>query len=356
MKETILVVGGAGYIGSQVSYDLVQEGYNVVIVDNFIYGNLDIAKKTGAFIERGDMLDSEFLRGVFNKYNISLIMHFAAFAYVGESVKEPLKYYKNNVVATLNLLTIMKEFNVKKFIFSSTCATYGEPKSLPITELTPQNPINPYGKTKLVVENILKDFENAYGFKYVIFRYFNASGANHNGIMGERHNPETHIIPLAIQSVLKGTTFNVFGTDYDTPDGTCIRDYIHIEDISSAHILGMRSLLDKNESNIFNIGTGTGNSVLEILNAVEKVSGKKVIRNDIKRREGDPPKLVADAVKLKEELGWKPKYTNIEDTVRTAYNWHVSDLRMKQETVVIEGQTESKDQFESDIQKPMVNI
>lgn len=327
MNETILVVGGAGYIGSQVVSDLKEENYNPVILDNFIYGNRDIAEKIGVPIETGDMLDSNFLRSVFNKYNVSLVMHFAAFAYVGESVKNPLKYYNNNVVATLNLLSMMKEFNVKKFIFSSTCATYGVPESFPITEMTRQNPINPYGKTKLIVENILKDFDVAYDFKSVIFRYFNASGANKNGLMGERHNPETHIIPLALEAAAEGKTFKVFGTDYDTPDGTCIRDYIHIADISKAHILGMKNLLTKNVGGIYNIGTGNGISVLEILNTVEKVSNKKIKIENIQRRAGDPPKLVACATKLETELGWKPENSSVENVINTAWNWYVKDTK-----------------------------
>ncbi len=327
MKETILVVGGAGYIGSQIVSDLKEEGYNPIILDNFVYGNRDIAEKIGVPIETGDMLDSNFLRTVFNKYNISLVMHFAAFAYVGESVKDPLKYYKNNVVATLNLLTIMKEFDVKKFIFSSTCATYGMPERFPITEETPQHPINPYGKTKLIVENILKDFDLAYGFKSVIFRYFNASGANKNGLMGERHNPETHIIPLALEAAAKGTTFKVFGTDYETSDGTCVRDYIHIADISKAHILGMKKLIKENEGGIYNIGTGNGMSVLEILDTVEKISGKKINRENIQKRAGDPPKLVACATKLIKELGWKPENSSTENVIKTAWNWYVADTR-----------------------------
>ncbi|MGI6681186.1 MAG: UDP-glucose 4-epimerase GalE [Bdellovibrionota bacterium] len=329
MKETILVVGGAGYIGSQVVSDLLNEGYNPIILDNFIYGNRDIAEKIGAPIETGDMLDTNFLRYVFNKYKISVVMHFAAYAYVGESVISPLKYYKNNVVATLNLLTIMKEFNVKKFIFSSTCATYGVPKVMPITEQTPQNPINPYGKTKLMVEQILKDFDVAYDFKSIIFRYFNVSGANKNGKMGERHSPETHIIPLAIGCAMEGGVFKVFGDDYDTLDGTCIRDYIHVADISSAHILGMKKLLETNKSEVYNIGTGSGSSVLEILNAIEKISGKKVKRECVKKREGDPPKLVADAKKIKDALGWEPKNSNIENIIKTAWDWHNNDIKNK---------------------------
>lgn len=322
-QQTILVTGGAGYIGSQAVLDLSRAGFNAVIIDNFSRGDKSIASRLKVPLLKGDIGNRKFVIKVLNKYKPSAVMHFAALAYVGESVTDPSLYYQNNVGTTLELFAAMLHCNIKNFIFSSTCATYGIPAKVPITEDTPQNPINPYGQTKLMVEKILHDYDAAYDFKSVIFRYFNAAGADPSSLIGECHQPETHLLPLAIYSALGRGALKVFGEDYDTPDGTCIRDYIHVSDIAHAHILGLRYLLQKRKSNVFNIGNGQGYSVLDIIKAVEKISGKKVKYKIGARRAGDPPRLVANATKLIKTVGWKPRFAKLETIVETAYRWHL---------------------------------
>jgi len=317
----LLIMGGAGYIGSHTTKHLLDNNYECVVADNLIYGHKEAIDKRAVFIN-ADLTDKDSLREIFKNYKIDAVVHFAAFAYVGESVKEPQKYYKNNVVGTINLLEVMKEFGVDKIVFSSTCATYGEPNYTPIDEKHPQKPINPYGKTKLMIESIFEDYKKAYGLKYIALRYFNAAGASADCTIGESHTPETHLIPLVLQAIKNRTAVKVFGTDYDTPDGTCIRDYIHVEDLALAHRLAVETL-DK-YSGYINLGTGVGTSVKEIIDASERVSGKRCKVEYADRRAGDPAKLYADNKKAKEILGWNPKYMNIEDTIRTALEWEIN--------------------------------
>lgn len=325
--KKIFVVGGGGYIGSHAVLDLKEAGYTPVIVDSFVTGNRDLAARLDVEILEGDVGSETFLRDIFEKHQPNSVMHFAAFAYVGESVKEPQKYYKNNVENTLTLLRVMRESKVNRFIFSSTCATYGIPQSVPITEETPQAPVNPYGKTKLIVEGILKDFATAYGLKFVAFRYFNAAGGDPQGRVGERHDPETHLIPLALDAASGKAPLSVFGSDYPTPDGTCIRDYIHVADIAQAHTLGARYLDEGGESDFMNIGNGNGFSVLDVIKTVEHITGKKVPYTMSERRAGDPPCLVASADKIKRTLKWKAKFPELEKIVQTAWNWHQADAK-----------------------------
>ena len=260
---------------------------------------------------------------IFTKYDINAVMHFSSFIDVGESVRNPEKYYNNNVVNTMNLLNVMLKHDVKKFIFSSTCATYGIPQKIPLTENHPQNPINPYGWTKLMVERILKDYDTAYGLKSVILRYFNASGADESGIIGEWHNPETHLIPLILDAAMgKREDIKIFGTDYDTPDGTCIRDYIHVTDLADAHILSLEYLNKNNQSNQFNLGNGQGFSVREVIESVKRVTGRNFNVTQTQRREGDPAILIGSSKKAKDTLGWDPQYVNIDKIIETAWNWH----------------------------------
>lgn len=320
MTKTILVAGGAGYIGSHTVKYLLKNDYNVVVVDNLVYGHKE-AVLTKNF-EQVDLCDKETLNQVFKKYKVDAVIHFAAYTYVGESVIYPQKYYWNNVVNTLNLLDTMIENNVKNIVFSSTCATYGNPQYTPLDEKHPQSPINPYGKTKLMMEQIMADYETAYGLKYVALRYFNAAGCDAQGELGESHDPETHLIPLVLKAI-KGEIpqINVFGTDYDTPDGTCIRDYIHVEDLADAHMLAVEKLFSDNISYCINLGTGIGTSVKEIIKASEEVTGQKVPLIYGGRRAGDPAKLYASNQKAKEVLGWKPKYTDIHEIIKTAWLW-----------------------------------
>ena len=317
----ILVCGGAGYIGSHINKQLNKEGYETVVFDNLVYGHRE-AVKWGHF-EQGDLKNMEDIERVFQKYQIDAVFHFAAYAYVGESVSEPEKYYYNNVANTLNLLQVMRKYGCKKIIFSSTCATYGEPERVPITENMPQNPINPYGATKLMMERIFKDYHTAYGLEFVVLRYFNAAGADPEGEIGESHNPETHIIPLVLDAASgKRADIKVFGTDYDTPDGSCVRDYIHVYDLATAHLLALHHLEAGKESDFFNLGNALGTSVLEVVKSVRKVTGKgfKVILTD--RRLGDPAKLVGSSEKAQRILGWKPIYGDIDTIVKHAWNWH----------------------------------
>ncbi|MDZ4875702.1 MAG: UDP-glucose 4-epimerase [Chroococcidiopsis cubana SAG 39.79] len=324
VKPTILVTGGAGYIGSHAVLALKRAGYGVVVLDNLVYGHRDLVEQVlQVDLIVGDINDRPLLDELFAKYDIAAVMHFSAYAYVGESVTTPDKYYRNNVVATLTLLEAMQAASIDKFVFSSTCATYGVPKTVPIPEDHPQSPINPYGATKLMVERILADFDVAYGLKSVCFRYFNAAGADPTGLLGEDHDPETHLIPLVLQTALgKRQSVSIFGTDYDTPDGTCIRDYIHVSDLADAHILGVEYLLQGGDSTIFNLGNGNGFSVREIIDTAKQVTGReiKVVESD--RRAGDPPALVGSGEKARKILGWNPQYPEIDKIISHAWNWH----------------------------------
>ena len=320
MAKNILIVGGAGYIGSHINKALTQIGYNTVVFDNFSTGHRDFVK-WGKLIE-GDMSDYNLLCRVLKDYEIDCVMHFAAFAYVGESVTNPRKYYVNNVQNTITLLNAMVECKVHKFIFSSSCAIFGEPKELPIIEETPKAPINPYGKTKLMVENILEDYSSAYGLNFVALRYFNAAGCSEDGDIGESHNPETHLIPLVLQSMTDNNKqLKIFGNDYDTPDGTCIRDYIHVNDLADAHVRSIEYLNKNDIPVVINLGTGDGNSVMEVIKTAEKVTGKKANFVMNPRRAGDPAILVADNKKARKVLGWKPRYS-LEQIIETAWKWH----------------------------------
>ena len=315
----ILVFGGAGYIGSHTVKHLLDNGYSCVVADNLIYGHREAVDPRAEFVH-ADLADKYSLQQLFDTHKIEAVIHFAAFTYVGESVTDPQKYYINNVVGTTNLLNAMLQHGVKKIVFSSTCATYGEPQYIPMDEKHPQSPINPYGRTKLMIEQIFADYERAYGLKHIALRYFNAAGCAHDGSIGESHNPETHLIPLVLKAI-KGERANIkiFGTDYDTPDGTCLRDYIHVEDLALAHRLALEKLDDY--SGCINLGTGIPTSVKEIISAAENVSGLKCPVEIAPRRAGDPAKLYADNRKAKEILGWQPRYTQIEDIIRTAWNW-----------------------------------
>ncbi len=317
----ILVCGGAGYIGSHINKKLNKQGYETVVFDNLVYGHKE-AVKWGELIV-GDLADTQALDELFSKYEFDAVFHFAAYAYVGESVDNPEKYYYNNVVNTLNLLHAMKEHGVNKIIFSSTCATYGEPEKVPITENMPQNPINPYGATKLMVERIFKDYNHAYGLQFVVLRYFNAAGADPDGEIGESHDPETHIIPLVLDAASGlRPDVKVFGTDYDTSDGSCVRDYIHVADLASAHILALNHLEAGKSSDFFNLGNERGTSVLEVVDSVRRVTGKNFKANLTDRRPGDPAKLVGASSKAKDILGWKPEFEDIDTIVSHAWKWH----------------------------------
>ncbi|MCB1119937.1 MAG: UDP-glucose 4-epimerase GalE [Verrucomicrobiae bacterium] len=319
----ILVVGGAGYIGSHCVKQIVQAGHEPVVLDNLVFGHRKAVSAEIPFYN-GDLGDESFVRSVLRDESIDIVMHFAAFAYVGESVTDPLKYYLNNVAATLHLLNAMRLEGVNKFVFSSTCATFGDVKNPPIDESFPQIPINPYGQTKLDIETALKALAHAEDFRFAVFRYFNAAGAAADGSIGEDHDPETHLIPLAIEAAMGKRVLKVFGTDYPTPDGTCLRDYVHVDDLSRAHIAAF-PLLEKSGTQLFlNLGVGKPYSVKEVINAVEAVSGNKVPVEYVPRRAGDPPALYADSSKAKDTLNWEIQFTDLKDIVATAWNWHSS--------------------------------
>jgi UDP-glucose 4-epimerase len=325
--KNILVTGGAGYIGSQTNLSLLEAGYKTIVLDNLIYGHKEVVPKESKFVNI-DLADFEALNRFFKENKVDGVIHFAAFAYVGESVTDPRKYYQNNVVGTLNLLNAMLENGVKNIVFSSTCATYGTPDKVPITENEKQSPINPYGYTKLVVENILKDYATAYGLNSVALRYFNACGADVLCRTGEDHSPETHLIPLIFEVANgKREKISVFGKDYSTVDGTCIRDYIHTMDLATAHIKALEKLMEGElKCEQINLGTGKGLSVLEIIEAVKKVTGKEIKVEIAPRRSGDPAELVADNTKARQLLGWTPKYSDIENIVNTAWNWEIKKM------------------------------
>lgn len=318
----VLIAGGAGYIGSHCVRQLLAAGHEPVVLDNFAYGHRAAVPK-GVKLHDANLGEGAALDRIFQTEPIDLVMHFAAYCYVGESVTSPLKYYLNNVAATLTLLDAMSRHGVKKFVFSSTCATYGVPARLPIVEDMPQAPINPYGQTKLDVENALKALAHGQGLSFAAFRYFNAAGAAEDGSIGEDHDPETHLIPLAIGAAQGNRpALQVFGTDYPTPDKTCLRDYVHVDDLSRAHIAVFDQLAKPGAALFYNLGTGTPTSVLEVIKAVEKVTKLKVPVNYSPRREGDPPALYANSAKAQTELGWKPKFMSIESIVETAWRWH----------------------------------
>jgi UDP-glucose 4-epimerase len=317
----ILVVGGAGYIGSHLVKELVEKE-EVVVLDNLTTGHRQAVDSRAVFVE-GDLGNEEDLQMIFKSYPIEAVMHFAAFSLVGESVVDPLKYYQNNVAATLTLLKVMMKNNVKNFIFSSTAATYGIPDVELIDETTPTRPINPYGHSKLMIEQILSDFSKSYGLNYVILRYFNAAGAHQSAVIGESHDPETHLIPIILQQLLgQREKVSVFGSDYDTADGTCIRDYIHVTDLASAHILALEALLTgKKSTEIYNLGNGLGYSVKEVIETCEKVTGVEANVEMADRRAGDPAMLVASSQKIYSELGWKAE-RNLERIIADAWKWH----------------------------------
>ena len=316
----VLVVGGAGYIGSHMVKMLVDTGHEVITFDNLSSGFRD-AVLGGTFVQ-GDLADLTALDQVFEQYKPEAVMHFASYIQVGESVQHPDKYYLNNFTNTLNLLNAMVKHQVKHFIFSSTAAVFGEPEYVPIDEVHAKNPLNPYGRSKWMVEQVLADYERAYGLKSVCLRYFNAAGADPSGLLGERHEPETHLIPLVLQALSgRRPHISVFGRDYDTPDGTCIRDYIHIVDLCSAHLLALQKLMEIGESMRFNLGNGEGFSVQQVIAAAERVTGKKIKIVEGPRREGDPARLVADATLAKKVLDWQPVYTDLETIIAHAWQW-----------------------------------
>jgi UDP-glucose 4-epimerase len=324
MGKFVLVTGGAGYIGSHIVQTLAERGYEPVIYDSLSEGHKEAVD--GFRLVVGDTSDAAALEKLFQDYEIRAVLHFAAASLVGESVKNPEKYYFNNLSAALTLLSVMLKYNVKNFIFSSTCATYGNPVCIPMDESHPQAPINPYGNSKLMVETVLKDYGAAYGLNYAILRYFNAAGAHPSIPIGESHRQETHLIPLALKTLLNGSDkkLTLFGSDYDTPDGTCIRDYIHVSDLADAHILAMERLFNHGGGFAVNLATGRGHSVKEIVRAAEEVTGLKVPLVMGERRAGDPPVLVASNALAKELLGFSPKYIDIREVIRTAWNWELN--------------------------------
>ncbi len=319
---TILVLGGAGYIGSHTVYELIEAGEDVVIADNLETGHVEACHPKARFY-KGDIRDKNFVDNLFDNEKIDSVIHFAANSLVGESVSNPLKYYDNNLYGTMVLLKSMVEHNVKKIVFSSTAATYGEPENIPILENDKTEPTNPYGETKLSMEKMFKWVSNAHGVRYVSLRYFNACGAHKSGLIGEDHNPETHLIPLILQ-VPNGQREKVaiFGDDYDTKDGTCIRDYIHVTDLAQAHILAVKYLNEGKESNIFNLGNGVGFSVKEVIEIARKVTGHPIPAIISPRRAGDPAKLVASSEKARKILGWNPEHAELEEIIASAWNWH----------------------------------
>ncbi len=321
MEKTVLVTGGAGYIGSHTCKALAIAGYRPVVFDNLEFGH-EWAVKWGP-LEQGDTNDTDCVLRVIDKYEPDAVIHFAAFAYVGESVSNPQKYYRNNVVGTLGLLDAMLRSKIDKFIFSSTCATYGVPDRPTIPEDHPQNPINPYGRSKLMVEQILHDLDKANGLRSIVLRYFNAAGADPECEIGEDHDPETHLIPLVLDAALgRRPHIAILGSDYDTPDGTCVRDYIHVSDLAAAHVSALGKLMDGGNSDALNLGTGSGYSVREVIDVAKSVTGREISVLKEDRRPGDPPFLVAEPGRARRVLGWKPELSGMEQIIDTAWRWH----------------------------------
>ncbi len=319
-----LVLGGAGYIGSHTAIELLNDGHEVVIADNLVTGYLKAVPEEATFYQ-GDIRDEQFLDNLFQKEKIDAVIHFAAFSLVGESVVNPLKYYENNLYGTKVLLDAMIANGVDKIVFSSTAATYGEPENIPILESDRTCPTNPYGETKLAMEKMISWAAKAHGLHYVSLRYFNACGAHESGLIGEAHNPESHLIPLVLQVPNGKREFvSIYGSDYDTPDGTCIRDYIHVTDLAKAHILAVKHLINGGESNIFNLGNGVGYSVKEVIETARKVTGHPIPAKEEPRRAGDPARLVASGEKAREILGWEPEIKDLADIISSAWKWHKS--------------------------------
>ena len=316
----MLVTGGAGYVGSHAAKALSRAGYRVVTFDNFVAGHR-AAVRFGDLVE-GDILDTVAVRDALRRHDISAVMHFAAFLDVGESVRDPVRYYRNNVAGALTVLEAMAAASVKHFVFSSTCATYGEPVETPITETHPQRPINSYGETKLAVERALPHFERAYGIRAAALRYFNASGADPDGELGEAHSPEIHVIPRAIDAATGGPHLQVFGDDYPTPDGTCLRDYVHVSDLADAPVRALEAMVETGHSMAYNLGTGHPHSVREVIDAVERATGRTVAWTLAPRRAGDPAVLYAAAHKAHADLRWTPRFPDLAAIVRTAWEWH----------------------------------
>jgi UDP-arabinose 4-epimerase len=323
MTTAILVTGGAGYIGSHTCKALARSGFEPVTYDNLSRGHRE-SVRWGPLVE-GELADHGSLVQILRRHEVAAVMHFAAYAYVGESVTAPELYFRNNVANSLVLLEAMREAGVRHIVFSSTCATYGMPEQIPIDEDTPQRPVNPYGESKLMIERMLHWFGQAHGFRRAALRYFNAAGADPEGEIGECHDPETHLIPLVLRAALdRRATIDIFGTDYPTPDGTAIRDYIHVQDLAEAHVLALEHLRQTDHDLALNLGTGRGHSVREVIDAAERVTGRTIARREMARRPGDPPRLVADARRARTTLSWVPRLSGIDDIIASAWAWHKS--------------------------------
>lgn len=320
-RAKVLVVGGAGYIGSHMVKELLGAGFDVTTLDNLSTGHRESV--TGGTFVQGDLSDRKLLDRLFSENPVDAVMHFAAYSLVGDSVENPIGYYRNNFSGTLTLLEAMLSHGIRRFIFSSTAAVYGEPETVPIPETHPCIPTNPYGASKLAVERLLSDCGAAYGLKYMSLRYFNAAGADASAKIGERHERETHLIPLVMQAALgRRKHIDIFGTDYSTPDGTCLRDYVHVTDLASAHLLALSALMEGGDSNVFNLGNSKGYSVREVIDLSRKITGKPIPALEAERRPGDPAVLVADSEKIRRELGWCPRYEDLENIIESAWRWH----------------------------------
>jgi len=324
MQKTILIPGGAGYIGSHTAFLMHKRGYKVIIIDNLLHGQ-EFDHDWAHFI-KADFTDESVLRDIFTKYNIDVVMHFAALIEVGESVKRPKDFYENNVIKTIRLLNMMVEYGVNQMVFSSSCAVYGNPVKVPIDEQNPYNPISPYGKNKLAVEFALQDYAVAYGLRYVSLRYFNAAGATLEASLGEQHDPETHIIPLMLRAIKNNKPFKMFGTDYNTQDGTCVRDYIHVKDIADAHVLAFDYLQKGGKSDVFNLGSEKGYSVKQMVDVAQQVCQKPMQVDMCARRAGDVDMLIADSTKIKNILGWSPKHSDLLHILESAWRWEQRSL------------------------------